>query len=140
MINLKYSLFILVGFFFDQCTKFLAESFLGTSKIVHNYGAAYGILQHQKVFLLSVSIGVLFFCFLFQKKIANTFYSRVGLSFFIVGVLGNLVDRLVRGYVIDFIDIRVFPVFNFADISINIAILFFVLDIFLITKNAKKNN
>ena len=49
------------------------------------------------------------------------------------GILGNLIDRIFRGYVVDFLDFKIFgydyPVFNFADIFITISIIFIIIDI-----------
>jgi signal peptidase II len=140
--NKKYTALIIIGLLADQITKYLAELHLSfyapirlipkalTLQLVHNYGAAYGILQNQRVLLLSISIFVLIFCYIFRNKIATTKYSRLGLSFLFIGTLGNFIDRLVIGYVIDFIYIYIVPVFNLADVCIDIGIVFLIIDIF----------
>jgi len=146
----KDIIFIAIGVLIDQVTKYIAQFnltfFKGveiipnalTFQLVHNYGAAYGILQNQRLFLLLVSAAVIVFCFLFSKKIATTTAAKYGLLFLLIGTIGNFIDRLLLGYVIDFIDIRIFPVFNIADVSIDIGIGCFILDIFL-QKNDEKN-
>ena len=48
------------------------------------------------------------------------------MSWVLVGAIGNFIDRFYLGYVIDFIDIHIIPVFNIADICINIGVLFYV--------------
>ncbi|MBT3260987.1 signal peptidase II [bacterium] len=142
MINLRYTVFIFLGILLDQLLKFAAIRFLSFDKaliiihnifslqLVYNFGAAYGILQNQRWLLTIIGFLVLCFCFIFQKKIADTFLSKLGLSFFVMGALGNWLDRLFRGYVVDFLDIKIFPILNLSDISINIAILFFILGLF----------
>ena len=48
------------------------------------------------------------------------------LSFALAGIIGNLIDRFFLGYVRDFIDIKIIPVFNFADAYLNIALILFI--------------
>lgn len=146
----KDVLFIFIGVLIDQASKHIAQNTLSFFKglhaipnilnfqLVHNYGAAYGILQHQRLFLLLVSLAVIIFSVLFTKKIATSTAAKYGLLFLLIGTVGNFIDRLLFGYVIDFIDIHIFPVFNIADISINIGIGFFILDIFLQKNDDKK--
>lgn len=134
---------LIIGVFLDQLTKWLAEKSLNfyTPKIilapllefqlVHNYGAAYGIFQHQRVFLIAISTAVFIGVLWFRKSIGTTTLSKWGIMFLLTGTLGNLIDRAWHGYVIDFINIHIFPVFNLADISINIALGCFVLEMVL---------
>ncbi|MFC1616860.1 signal peptidase II [Candidatus Margulisiibacteriota bacterium] len=144
----KYSILIIIGIIIDQTTKVLANTFLKDKvlvifdpflslPLVHNYGAAYGILQNQRWLLLFIGFSVLIFCIIFHKKLAYTTLSKYGLSFLLIGTAGNLIDRFFRGYVIDFINIRIFPVFNFADVAIDIGIFLFILDLFLSSSNAE---
>ena len=60
------------------------------------------------------------------------------MEFLLGGALGNLVDRIRLGYVVDFIDIKIFPVFNFADVFIDIAIGCFILELIYGYKSNKK--
>ena len=127
----------------DQSTKWLAqlnlkffESIIIIPKIlsfdlVHNYGAAYGILQNQRVFLLIVTAIVIFGGIIFAKKIIQSRFSQYGLIFLLSGAIGNGIDRFILGYVIDFINIKIFPVFNFADIFIDIAVGCFIVDMIM---------
>ena len=71
---------------------------------------------------------VIFICVVFSRVIATTKWSKLGLSFLLIGAIGNFLDRLFLGYVIDFIDIKIFPVFNIADVCIDIGICFFILE------------
>mgnify|MGYP001344150579 CR=1 FL=1 len=131
----------------DQATKWIAQLNLSFGKsvyiipktltfdLVHNYGAAYGIFQNQQLFLLTVSVIVIVGGYVFADKIIQTIYSKIGLIFLLAGAFGNFIDRLCLGYVIDFINIYIFPVFNFADIYINIAVLLFVIEMFKHEKN-----
>ncbi len=88
-----------------------------------NTGAAFGIFQDGTVFLsiISAVIVVVGFYFIFSKKFINKFvYSTIILI--IAGGLGNLIDRVFRGFVVDYIYFSPinFPVFNFADMLITI--------------------
>ena len=96
-------------------------------QLVHNYGAAYGIFQNQRLFLVVFSVLVLALCIRFSHLIVTSEWSRWGLVFLVGGAIGNLIDRLLSGFVIDFINIHIIPVFNIADMCINIGIgCFFV--------------
>jgi len=143
---MRFFVLIVIGVFLDQLSKIWANHFLNfyTPKIcvphlfslqlVHNFGAAYGILQHHRILLLSISFMVLVFGTLFFNRIAQTVLSRYALSFLLIGTAGNFLDRFIRGYVIDFMDIKIFPVFNFSDVCIDIAVVLFLIDIFYETR------
>ena len=139
----KYPILILLGVIADQFTKIWAEATLSMYRgvviipklmefqLVHNYGAAYGILQNQRVFLLSVSVVVLIVCIVFRKYIATTPLSKYGLSFLLIGTIGNFIDRVRLSYVIDFINIHIFPVFNIADMAIDLGLVLFAIELFV---------
>ncbi|NLJ98328.1 MAG: signal peptidase II [Tissierellia bacterium] len=95
---------------------------------VENFGAAFGILQNRKMFFIIVSsiviIGILFFIFKGSYNLNRLM--EISLIIFLGGAIGNLIDRIRLGYVIDFLSFRLgsgydFPVFNIADISIVIS-------------------
>jgi len=137
----QYSV-IACGVFIDLLTKRLAEHFLSfwvpkqlipsalSFQLVHNFGAAYGIFQNQRAMLLGISGIVIVGGFIFAKQIGTSKWAKWGLCFLLIGAIGNFVDRLVLGYVVDFIDIHIFPVFNIADVCIDIGIGCFLLDMF----------
>ena len=104
---------------------------------VKNYGAAFNILSGSRIFLSTVStIITLFLIYFILYKRFITNYDLLGYSFILAGTIGNGIDRIIRGYVIDFINLNFidFPVFNIADISINIG---FILIIFGLIKNKR---
>jgi signal peptidase II len=133
----------------DQLTKWIAETSLVyyadiiiipkvlSLSLVHNYGAAYGILQSQRTLLIGVSIGVIVISMGLYSKIATTKWSQIGLISLWAGAIGNLIDRSVHGYVIDFINIHIIPVFNVADMLINLCVICFIIE--LITSIRAKN-
>ncbi len=86
---------------------------------VLNPGAAFGILENQRVLFIAIALGMLVLTFYFFKHIPETFrLMRLGLSLLSGGAIGNVIDRMQTGYVVDFFDFRIWPVFNFADIAI----------------------
>lgn len=95
---------------------------------VNNTGAAFGMLKGYGAILIVIS--VLFVVFLlfyllrrvFSKKAPSKFLSEAAWSLIIAGAAGNLFDRARYGYVVDFLDFRIWPVFNLADASICIGV------------------
>lgn len=92
---------------------------------VENYGAAFGILKNKKMFfIITTSIIIIFISLFLIKYYYNiNVFMRIGLGLLLGGAIGNFIDRLRFGYVVDFINVRLFnsydfPVFNIADISI----------------------
>jgi len=90
--------------------------------LVHNRGAAFGILRNQAALLVFTSvIAIVLICFdLKRDGTAKSCLYKLSLSLILGGALGNLIDRLWLGYVIDFLDLRIWPVFNVADSAITI--------------------
>jgi len=137
---LSLSIFIVL---IDQFTKYLIfynkklfinkDFLLFKLDYVKNYGAAFNILSGSRVFLslLSVSFSILLIYLIFRKKTLNSF-DLYSYSFILGGTIGNGIDRIYRGFVVDFINLNIinFPVFNIADISINIGFTFLLYSIF----------
>ena len=137
---LSLSIFIVV---IDQFTKyfmfynkklFINKDFLLFKlDFVKNYGAAFNIFSGSRIFLSLISIlfSILLIILIFRKNTFNLF-DLYSYSFILGGTIGNGIDRIYRGFVIDFINLNIinFPVFNIADISINIGFLFLLYNIF----------
>lgn len=115
----------------DQLSKLAVRYFLppGTSypvlppwlflTHVANPGAAFGLIPYRTWVLVGVGGAVLLAAgalLLFWRQAPGR--ARTGLAVLAAGALGNLVDRLVAGRVVDFIDLRVWPVFNLADVAV----------------------
>lgn len=93
-----------------------------------NYGAAWGMLQNQMIFFYLITIVVLFMILYFYKKEAvSRPVMQLGLTLVFAGAIGNFIDRLFRGNVVDFIDTKIinydFPIFNIADACLTIGVL-----------------
>jgi len=100
---------------------------------VHNYGAAFSILYGNRIFLVIVSIItlVLVYYFLLKNKRFN-WIDIIIYSLLIGGILGNLFDRIMYGYVVDYFDFYFFgynfPIFNIADICIVCSVILIIID------------
>ena len=108
---------------------------------VHNIGAAFSIFEGAKWFFIITAIIVLNIIYIFfikDKELKNS--EIVIYSLLISGIIGNLIDRVVFGYVIDFIDVNIFnfAIFNLADSFIVIAVI--LLLIMMGGKNARDNS
>ena len=99
---------------------------------VKNYGAAFNILNGSRIFLSTISTIItlfLIYFILYKKNLSNL--DLFSYSFILAGTIGNGIDRITKGYVIDFINLNFidFPVFNIADISINIGFIFIIFEL-----------
>ena len=96
--------------------------------LVSNYGAAFGLLQDYAVFFIIFSFtAIALILLIITKKPQLDMPLAVSLALILGGASGNIVDRIKFGHVIDFLDFRIWPVFNIADsaISIGVALLAF---------------
>jgi len=137
---LSLSIFIVL---IDQFTKYLIsynnrlfinkDFLLFKLDFVKNYGAAFNIFSGSRIFLSLISIifSLLLIYLIFRKNTFNLF-DLYAYSFILGGTIGNGIDRIYKGFVVDFINLNIinFPVFNIADISINIGFLFLLYNIF----------
>ncbi|MCM8767636.1 MAG: signal peptidase II [Candidatus Omnitrophica bacterium] len=136
------SIFFIATFFavfFDQITKFfvvnLMKKFDGNIDIVSffsltlvkNKGIVFGLFSNEKtkIFIIFFSLIAIFFITFYVFKFEN--YRQFSLGLITGGIIGNLIDRIKYGYVIDFINFHFFPVFNFADTFVSIGIILFFL-------------
>ena len=104
---------------------------------VENTGAAFGIFQNGNGFLIVVMLAVLGYIVFSWKDIARQGrLAQWGAVLIVTGALGNLYDRVRLGFVVDFLDFRVWPVFNVADSLITIGAV--LLGISLICRQEKK--
>lgn len=124
----------------DQYTKFLANnnlSAIDTYPVINNVfhltfvknrGAAFGILQNQRWFFITITFVIILVIiyYLLRHKPDNKLM-LVSLAMIIGGAVGNLIDRIRLGYVIDFFDFRLinFAVFNVADSFIVVGTILF---------------
>ena len=105
-----------------------------------NYGFAFGFLNNPSINQILVSIVILliiiYFLYLLLKTQDKIF--RLSLVFILSGAIGNFIDRIIRGFVIDFIDIYIgvlhWPAFNIADSCISIGFVILMINILFLNK------
>jgi len=91
---------------------------------VDNTGAAFGVLPNQTILLTAIALTIVTALVFSYRRLARGPVSvRVGLGMILGGALGNLLDRVRFGHVVDFIDLRWWPVFNVADSCIVMGVL-----------------
>mgnify|MGYP003860072617 CR=1 FL=1 len=135
----------------DQASKALVRSLMAVGEsfsvipgilyitYVRNSGAAFGLLPNQKVLFFIISLTVIIFILYYNRrmKIANRLLA-ISLGSLLGGAAGNLIDRLFVGMVTDFIDFRVWPVFNIADSAIVISVI--LIAYILLTQRPKEES
>jgi len=134
----------------DQLTKFFVSRSLGLNEttevikgffhltLVHNTGAAFGIFKNQTIFFIVVSaLAVIFIIAFMRKKSDVVLFRDIGFALILGGAFGNLVDRIRFGYVIDFLDFRIWPVFNVADSAVSAGVFLLILSL-LCTRHSSK--
>lgn len=129
--------FFIVGL--DQITKHLISQTISPGEsiiilkdsfyitLVHNTGIAFGLFKNQTIIFVIISIItiVLILYNIFHRKKYRKVHKLelFAFSLILAGALGNLIDRVRFGYVIDFLDFRIWPVFNIADSAITVGII-----------------
>lgn len=90
--------------------------------LVYNRGAAFGVFKNQTYLFILTALAAITFIFVALKSHSRRAFSlfTLALTLILAGAVGNLIDRLWYGYVIDFLDFRIWPVFNIADSAITI--------------------
>ena len=101
-------------------------------RYIENTGAAFGILKNQRFFFIAITIVALFLIAYYFFALKQNQINKTALVFVFAGTLGNFLDRIFKGYVIDFIDIIPidFPIFNFADVFLVSGLFIIGLDFF----------
>jgi signal peptidase II len=95
-----------------------------------NSGALFGMFRDNAVLFGLVSLGVIVLIIVYQRSVGRSLYLSIGLGLLLGGALGNVTDRLTRGFVVDFVDIGIgdfrWYTFNVADAAISIAIVMLI--------------
>lgn len=160
--NIKfYSVIISIMILFillDQTTKILVKEFLtygeGLAIIpnffyleyIHNEGAAWGMFAGNKFIILGMPlIGIVIFSYLISLgNLKTKKVYTIGLFLMIAGTIGNYLDRIILGYVIDFLSFRFgsyhFPNFNIADSCLVIGVILFATDLLILDGRRKNYN
>ena len=132
---LSISLLIVV---FDQLTKYFVSRYMALSQsvslidgILHltyiqNTGAGFGMLKGWNIVLIFVSLIVIGLMLYYFDRIVKGKAINIPVALVLGGAIGNLVDRVLLGHVIDFIDFRIWPAFNIADSCITIGSMWLI--------------
>ena len=142
-LRIKIMIYSLSITLIDQISKFLILITLGFNQsisiipnilnftLVKNNGAAFSLLSNSTTFLTFISIftSLILIGIIFISP-PKSYWNFIGIAYLLGGTIGNGLDRISKGYVLDFLELVPidFPIFNIADISINIAIICFIID------------
>ena len=138
---------VIVAVLIDQYTKYLAVTHLKDGpafvlidnvfelNYLENRGAAFGLLQNRQIFFVCVAILIfafILYCYVRIPKTGRYLPLRLCGIFIVAGAVGNLIDRIRLGYVVDFFYFRLidFPVFNVADIYVTVSFAVLLILIF----------
>ena len=118
MVKIKDILLIFTLVFIDQLTKILSKNkHFFIINYTENTGAAFSLFQDYTLFLILISILVVFFTLYYFIKIKQPSKKLyISLILILSGTIGNLIDRISLGFVRDFIDLKIWPIFNLADL------------------------
>lgn len=123
---------------FDQLTKIIALNNLTESipvlpnvfhfTLVFNRGVAFGLFrEHPEILLILISLSILVLLYVAHLSSSIKVSQQIIFGLIFGGAIGNWIDRLIHGAVIDFLDFRVWPVFNLADSAICVAVGIYVI-------------
>lgn len=131
-----FYLIAIIWLLFDQVSKYyvmnhfvLGESLPVIQNVFHftyiiNRGAAFGMLTNQRWFFLAVALVLIIVYGMYRKQVNNgPLVLRIGSALLISGAIGNGIDRYILHGVVDFLDFRIWPIFNIADIGICIGVV-----------------
>lgn len=140
----KMIILTIIFIFIDQITKGLVNIYMNVNDsiniinnffsltYVHNYGAAFSMLSGARyifIFTTIIALNLIYWFFIKDKKL--TIYEIVIYSMLLGGIIGNLIDRVLFGYVIDFFDFNIFgydfAIFNVADSFIVISVILLII-------------
>ena len=141
----KFILIVIISFLLEQIIKYTVEAKLTVINVIPNFlkliytkneGVAFSMFNGKRIFIIIVSIVIIYMLF---KMLSKDYFIKkntkliedITYGILFGGVFGNLFDRIVRGYVVDYISLNIFeynfPVFNLADIFITISVIFIII-------------
>lgn len=141
---LTITIITIILIFIDQISKLIVANLLSqttTITIIKNFfyltytnndGAAFSILLGKRIFLILIALIIIIILIYYLKKHPpKNKLEVISISFLLGGSIGNLIDRIIRGYVIDFLDFKIFgynyPIFNLADTFIVVGVFLILL-------------
>ncbi|UCZ51806.1 signal peptidase II [Bacillus shivajii] len=151
-----YYLIAVIIIIIDQWTKWLVEKNMELRESIpviegffyltshRNAGAAFGILQGQMwLFFIATIIVVVVVVYYIQKYTKHNKWLGVALGLVLGGAIGNFIDRMLRGEVVDFFDVYIFaynyPIFNVADMALVAGVIMLIIHVFTEEKKQRKS-
>ena len=141
----KVYIIALIIFMLDQLSKAIISTYINLNQsiiiiknffnltYINNTGASWGILKNSRMLLIIISIIAITILIRYINSFKKNRRNNLGLGFLLGGILGNLADRILYGYVKDFLAFYIFnynfPIFNIADIFIVIGVLLLIISI-----------
>jgi signal peptidase II len=141
-----FYILILAVIILDQVSKFFIQTNMNLNSsiplidgffsitYIHNTGAAFSVLQGKTIFLISIQMLVILIIFVYviYKRSLLHWTLKASLALIVGGGIGNLIDRICNGYVVDFIHFHFWPIFNIADISVCIGCGLLIMYVFFV--------
>ena len=142
ILNNKLIYIIFICVLIDQIIKVIINNYVSSSITIiknffyitnaYNYGGAWSILYGKRILFIIITLILIYLIykiFIKDNKLSNK--DNIIYGMLLGGTIGNLLDRIFRGYVIDYLDFYIFgydyPVFNFADMLIVISVIFIII-------------
>lgn len=149
-----YFIIIAVIVLLDQFVKYLIQANMELNHTIpiildffhityiQNKGAAFSILagRTEILILIPTIVTLLLLAYIVRRKRQDHWVLLLSLSLIVAGGIGNLIDRLSYGYVVDFLDFRIFPIFNVADIAVSCGCGLLLLYMFFIEPKLAKED
>ncbi len=154
--NRKITLIASFTLVIDQIIKYIFSNVINGFVLIPNFisfiyakndGVAFSMLSGNRIFIIIATLLLLWLLFYMLNKEDNKYLKNFSLTNFaygllLGGILGNLIDRVIRGYVVDYVSLNIigyhFPIFNLADVSITLGVILLSIHYFR-TDNKKTN-
>ncbi|WP_147802400.1 signal peptidase II [Alkalicoccus halolimnae] len=150
-----YYLIAVIIIAFDQLTKWLIVENMEVRESIpiienllyltshRNAGAAFGMLQGQMwLFFIATIVVTVVIIYMIQTQLKGSRWYGTALGLILGGAIGNFIDRVLEGAVVDFIDVYIFsynyPIFNIADMSLVTGVIMIIIHVFLEEKRQEK--
>ena len=106
---------------------------------IRNYGAAFSTMQNKRIFLIASTVIMMAALCVYAVKMGQKISKaeRIALAMIVGGGIGNLIDRIFLGYVTDFLDIHIIPIFNIADCFVTVGCFLLVIAVLAEKKEEK---
>lgn len=107
---------------------------------IQNHGAAFSILQGKTVFLIAFTVIIMTALCVYAMKVKDKVPKAelISLAMIVGGGIGNLIDRIALGYVTDFLDIHIIPIFNVADCFVTVGCFLLIVSVLILEPKKEK--